>query len=98
MEPRNAKIFKIFGNKYSKEQNSYVKPLKQMQHVCAMKNLWSANFLNFCNKATAAIFIVCKPVGIGQTLNATCKAASNSNSGLDVDVFEYNTVVNPILL
>ena len=28
-----------FGNKYSKEQKFYVKPLEQMQYVCAKKNL-----------------------------------------------------------
>ena len=81
MEPRNAKIFQKFGSKYSKEQNSYVKPLEQMQQMCAIKNLWSTIFFNFLNNATVAICIVCKHVASTQTLNCTCKVASNSNLG-----------------
>ena len=91
-----------FGNKYSKEQKFYVKPVEQMQHVCAMKNLRSANFSNFLNNATIAICIKCKPVGNTATFNSKCKAASNSNLGYDVNALKYkyssksNTLVNPI--
>ena len=35
--------------------------------------------------------VACKPVGSTQTLNSTCKAASNSNLGLDLNVLEYNS-------
>ena len=79
MEPRNAKIFKKFGNKFLKEQSLYIKPFEQMQQMCAMKNLWSAILKKILDNATVAMCIVCKPVGSTQTLNSTCKAASNSN-------------------
>ena len=91
---KNSKIW----YKYSKEQNLYVKPLAQMQHLCAIKYFRSANVLNFLNKATVAICIVCKPVVNTQTLNSTGKAASNPNLGQDVNVLEYNTLVKVILL
>ena len=35
--------------------------------------------------------IVCNPVGNTQTLNYTCKDASNSNFGQYVNVLDYNT-------
>ena len=63
-----------------------------------MKNLWSANFWNFLNSASVAICIVCKPVGNNQPLYSTCKAACNTSLGQDVNVLEYNTLVNAILL
>ena len=72
------KILKIV-NKYSKEQNLYVKPLGQVQHVCAIKNLRSAIFSNFRNTATVAICIECKTVGNSQTLNSRIEAATSTN-------------------
>ena len=48
-------------------------------------------FLNFLNNAKVAMCIVCNPVGNTQTLNSTCKTASNSNLGQDVNVLDYNT-------
>ena len=68
-----------------------------MQHLCAIKKLWSATVLNFRNNATVAICIVCKPVENAETVNSTCKAASNSYLGLNVNVLEYNTVVNALI-
>ena len=35
--------------------------------------------------------IVCNPVGNTQTLNYTCKAASNSDLSQYVNVLDYNT-------
>ena len=67
-----------------------------MQHLCAIKNLWSANFLNFLNDATVAICIEFKPVGNTQTPNSTCEATSYTNSGQDLNVLEFNTLVNPL--
>ena len=82
------KILKIVNN-YSKEQNLYVKPLGQMQHVCGMKNLRSAIFSNFRTTATVAICIECKTVGNTQTLNSTSEAATSNNLGQDINVLEY---------
>ena len=55
-------------------------------------------FSNFLNNATVTICIVCKHVVYTQTLNSTCKAASYTNLGIDLNVLEYNTLVNEIPL
>ena len=69
-----------------------------MQHFVRDEKSLKRNFFKFSYDATVAIYIVCKPVWNTQIRIYTCKAASNSNLGHDVNVLKYNTVVNPILL
>ena len=57
-----------------------------MQQMCAIKNLWSAIFWKFLDNANVATCIVCKLVENTQTINFTCKAASNTNLDQDVNV------------